>query len=42
MADAVIFGGYSGVWFATKPAGAHVIANTFRDMGMTAVVVDHV
>lgn len=41
MADAVIFGGYSAVAWGTKPAGAYIIANIFRDMGLTAVVVDH-
>ncbi len=41
MADAVIFCGYSRVRFGTKPAGALVVANVIRSMGLTAAIVDH-
>lgn len=41
MADAVVFCGYSKVRFGTKPAGALVVANVLRSMGLTAAVVDH-
>lgn len=41
MADTVIFAGYSAVAWGTKPAGAHIVANIFRDIGLSAVVVDH-
>lgn len=42
MADAVIFGGYSAVAWGTKPAGAYIIANIFRNLGLSSVVVDHI
>ena len=42
MIDAVIFGGYSIVSWGTKPAGAYVVANIFRSLGLSAMVVDHV
>ena len=41
MADAIVFGGYSAVAWGTKPAGAYVVANIFRNIGLSAVVVDH-
>lgn len=41
MADAVVFCGYSRVRFGTKPAGALVVANVIRSMGLSAAVIDH-
>ena len=41
MADAVIFCGYSAVAWGTKPAGAYIVGNIFREMNLTSVVVDH-
>lgn len=41
MADAVILCGYSKVRYSTKPAGAYVVANIFRSMGLSAVVLDY-
>lgn len=41
MADSVIFCGYSKVRYGTKPAGALVVANTFRSMGLSSVMIDH-
>lgn len=41
MSHAVIFAGHSRVGFGTKPAGAYIIANIFREHGFTATVVDH-
>jgi len=42
MAGAVIFAGQCIGAFSTKPAGAYVIANVFRSIGISAVVIDHV
>lgn len=42
MANSVIFCGYSKVRWGTKPAGAYVVANTFRSEGISSVVIDHV
>lgn len=41
MADAVIFCGYSAVAWGTKPAGAYIVGNIFREMNLTSVVIDH-
>lgn len=41
MSDAVVFCGYSRVRFGTKPAGALVVANVIRSMGLTAAIIDH-
>jgi len=41
MADALVLCGYSKVRFGTKPAGALVVANVIRSMGLTAAVIDH-
>lgn len=41
MTNAIIFGGYSAVAWGTKPAGAYIVANIFRDAGLSAIVVDH-
>lgn len=42
MADAIVLCGYSKVRYSTKPAGAYVVANVFRSMGLSCVVIDHV
>lgn len=42
MAQVVIFGGYSRLAFATKPMGCYVLANTFRNLGMSVQVIDYV
>jgi radical SAM superfamily enzyme YgiQ (UPF0313 family) len=41
LADSVIFCGYSRVRFGTKPAGALIVANVLRSMGLTAAIIDH-
>jgi len=40
MADAVIFCGYQPK-IKTKPSGAYITANVFRDCGYSAIVIDH-
>jgi radical SAM superfamily enzyme YgiQ (UPF0313 family) len=41
MADALVLCGYSKIRFGTKPAGALVVANVIRSLGLTAAVIDH-
>jgi len=42
MSDSVIFCGYSRVRFGTKPAGSYILANIFRETGLSSIVIDHV